>query len=102
MKRLLIILSVALMLLVTSCSGDNTVSGYVVGKKHTPARTERIVQPIPHPARIRYIPEAWILYVADSTAVRCVHVDKTTYKSAVKGEMIRLRYGKESDQTRRP
>ena len=97
MKRLFTILSIALMLLVTSCGGDNTVSGYVVGKKHTPARTERIVQPCPHPARIRYIPDAWVLYVADSTAVRRVSVDKATYQSAVKGEMIRLHYGKESD-----
>ena len=97
MKRLFTILSVALILLATSCGGNNTVSGYVVGKKHTRARTERIVQPCTHPARIRHIPEAWILYVADSCAVRCVHVDKATYQSAVKGEPIRLRYGKESD-----
>lgn len=96
MKRLFTILSVALMLLVASCGGDNTVSGYIVGKKHSPARTECIVQPIPHPAKIRYIPEAWILYVADSTTVRRVHVDKATYQSTVKGEHIRLRYGKES------
>ncbi len=82
-------------LLLTSC-GDNTVSGYVVGKRHTPARTETIPQPLPHQPRTRYVPEAWILYVADSTDVRRVHVDKSTYQSAVKGEHIRLRYGKEN------
>lgn len=57
MKRLFTILPVIMMLLITSCGGNNTVSGYVVGKKHTRARTERIVQPCPHPARIRYIPK---------------------------------------------
>lgn len=97
MKRLFTIIAVALMLAMVSCNSDNTVSGYVVGKKHSPARTERVPQPLPHPARIRRIPEAWILYVADSTAVRTVHVDKSTFDSAVKGETIRLRCGKESD-----
>nr|DAZ84649.1 MAG TPA: protein of unknown function (DUF4969) [Caudoviricetes sp.] len=97
MKRLLSILAVALMLIVASCGDGNTVSGYVVGKKHIPVRHCTTRDAVTQTTRIRTIPEMWILYVADSTAVRPVHVDKPTFESAVKGETIRLRYGKESD-----
>ena len=97
MKRLFTILSVALMLLVTSCGGDNTVSGYIVGKKYYPAHTTRHYNPTTHIHSTHHHPESWSLWVADSTAVRRVSVDKATYQSAVKGEMIRLHYGKESD-----
>lgn len=97
MKRLLSILAVALMLIVASCGDGNTVSGYVVGKKHIPVRHCTTRDAVTQTTRIRIIPEMWILYVADSTAVRTVHVDKPTFDSAVKGETIRLRYGKESD-----
>lgn len=97
MKRLLIFLAVALMLLVASCGDGNTVSGYVVGKRHNPVRHYTTRDAATQTTRIRIIPEMWILYVADSTAVRTVHVDKSTFDSAVKGETIRLRYGKESD-----
>lgn len=38
MKRLLVFLAVALMLLVASCGDGNTVSGYVVVKRHNPVR----------------------------------------------------------------
>lgn len=97
MKRLLSILAVALMLIVASCGDGNTVSGYVVGKKHIPVWHCTTRDAVTQTTRIRIIPEMWILYVADSTAVRTVHVDKPTFDSAVKGETIRLRYGKESD-----
>lgn len=97
MKRLLSILAVALMLIVASCGDGNTVSGYVVGKKHIPVRHCTTRDAVTQTTRIRTIPEMWILYVADSTAVRPVHVDKPTFDSAIKGETIRLRYGKESD-----
>lgn len=97
MKRLLSILAVALMLIVASCGDGNTVSGYVVGKKYIPVRHCTTRDAVTQTTRIRTIPEMWILYVADSTAVRPVHVDKPTFESAVKGETIRLRYGKESD-----
>lgn len=97
MKRLLSILAVTLMLIVASCGDGNTVSGYVVGKKHIPVRHCTTRDAATQTTRIRIIPEMWILYVADSTAVRTVHVDKLTFDSAVKGETIRLRYGKESD-----
>lgn len=97
MKRLLSILAVALMLIVASCGDGNTVSGYVVGKKHIPVRHCTTRDAVTQTTRIRVIPDMWILYVADSTAVRPVHVDKPTFDSAVKGETIRLRYGKESD-----
>lgn len=97
MKRLLSILAVALMLIVASCGDGNTVSGYVVGKKHIPVRHCTTRDAVTQTTRIRTIPEMWILYVADSTAVRPVHVDKPTFESAVKGETIRLRYGKEND-----
>lgn len=97
MKRLLSILAVALMLIVASCGDGNTVSGYVVGKKHIPVRHCTTRDAVTQTTRIRIIPDMWILYVADSTAVRTVHVDKPTFDSAVKGETIRLRYGKESD-----
>lgn len=97
MKRLFTTLAVALMLLVASCGDGNTVSGYVVGKRHNPVRHYTTRDAATQTIRIRRIPEMWILYVADSTAVRTVHVDKTTFESAVRGEKIRLRYGKESD-----
>lgn len=97
MKSLLTILAVALMLALASCGDGNTVSGYVVGKRHNPARIYTTRDAVTQTTRIRNIPEMWILYVADSTAVRTVHVDKTTFDSAVKGEPIRLRFGKESD-----
>lgn len=97
MKRLLIFLAVALMLVVASCGDGNTVSGYVVGKRHNPARIYTTRDVVTQTTRIRNIPEMWILYVADSTAVRTIHVDKSTFDSAVKGETIRLRYGKKSD-----
>ena len=97
MKRLLSILAVALMLIVASCGDGNTVSGYVVGKKHIPVRHCTTRDAVTQTTRIRTIPEMWTLYVADSTAVRTVHVDKPTFDSAVMGETIRLRYGKESD-----
>lgn len=97
MKRLFTILAVALMLLVASCGDGNTVSGYVVGKRHTPQRYYTTRDPATQTSRIRTTPEMWMLYVADSTAVRTVHVDKPTFDSAVRGEKIRLRYGKESD-----
>lgn len=97
MKRLFTILAVALMLLVASCGDGNTVSGYVVGKRHNPVRHCTTRDAVTQTTRIRIIPEMWILYVADSTAVRTVHVDKTTFESAIRGEKIRLRYGKESD-----
>lgn len=96
MKRLFTILAVALMLLVASCGDGNTVSGYVVGKRHNPVRHCTTRDAVTQTTRIRIIPEMWILYVADSTAVRTVHVDKTTFESAIRGEKIRLRYGKES------
>lgn len=97
MKRLLSILAVALMLIVASCGDGNTVSGYVVGKKHNPVRHYTTRDAATQTTRIRIIPEMWILYVADSTAVRTVHVDKPTFDSAVKGEPIRLHHGKEND-----
>lgn len=97
MKRLLSILAVALMLIVVSCGDGNTVSGYVVGKKHIPVRHCTTRDAVTQTTRIRIIPEMWILYVADSTAVRTVHVDKPTFDSAVKGEPIRLHHGKEND-----
>lgn len=97
MKRLLIFLAVALMLLVASCGDGNTVSGYVVGKRHNPVRYYTTRDAVTQTTRIRIIPEMWILYVADSTAVRTVQVDKPTFESAVRGEKIRLRYGKEND-----
>lgn len=97
MKRLFTILAVALMLLVASCGDGNTVSGYVVGKRHIPVRHCTTRDAVTQTTRIRIIPDMWILYVADSTAVRPVHVDKTTFDSAVKGEPIRLHHGKESD-----
>lgn len=97
MKRLLSILAVALMLIVASCGDGNTVSGYVVGKKHIPVRHCTTRDAVTQTTRIRIIPEIWILYVADSTAVRTVHVNKPTFDSAVKGEPIRLHHGKESD-----
>lgn len=97
MKRLLVFLAVALMLLVASCGDGNTVSGYVVGKRHQPTQYIPTHDAVTQTRRIRVIPEAWILYVADSTVVRCVHVNKATYQSTVKGEHIRLRHGKEND-----
>lgn len=97
MNRLLGLLAVALMILVTSCGDGNTVSGYVVGKRHNPIRIYTTRDAVTQTTRIRTIPEMWILYVADSIAVRTVHVDKTTFESATRGEKIRLRYGKESD-----
>lgn len=97
MKRLLSILAVALMLIVVSCGDGNTVSGYVVGKKHIPVRHCTTRDAVTQTTRIRIIPEMWILYVADSTAVRTVHVNKPTFDSAVKGEPIRLHHGKEND-----
>lgn len=97
MKRLLSILAVALMLIVASCGDGNTVSGYVVGKKHIPVRHCTTRDAVTQTTRIRVIPDMWILYVADSTAVRTIHVDKSTFDSVVKGETIRLRYGKKSD-----
>lgn len=97
MKRLLSILAVALMLIVASCGDGNTVSGYVVGKRHNPVRHYTTRDAATQTTRIRTIPEMWILYVADSTAVRTVHVDKPTFDSAVKGEPIRLHHGKEND-----
>lgn len=97
MKRLLSILAVALMLIVASCGDGNIVSGYVVGKKHIPVRHCTTRDAVTQTTRIRIIPEMWILYVADSTAVRTVHVDKPTFDSAVKGEPIRLHHGKEND-----
>lgn len=97
MKRLLSILAVALMLIAASCGDGNTVSGYVVGKKHIPVRHCTTRDAVTQTTRIRTIPEMWMLYVADSTAVRTVHVDKPTFDSAVKGEPIRLHHGKESD-----
>lgn len=97
MKRLLSILAVALMLIVASCGDGNTVSGYVVGKRHNPVRHYTTRDAATQTTRIRIIPEMWILYVADSTAVRTVHVDKPTFDSAVKSEPIRLHHGKEND-----
>lgn len=92
MKRLFTIIAVVLTLAMASCSNsDNTVSGYVVGKKHESRHCYT------HMNIIHNVPERWVLYVADSTAVRTVHVDKCTFDSAVKGETIRLRCGKESN-----
>ena len=97
MKRLFTALAVALMLLMASCGDGNTVSGYVVGKRHNPVRHCTTRDAVTHTTRIRTIPEMWILYVADSTAVRTIHVDKPTFDVAIRGEKIRLRYGKESN-----
>lgn len=97
MKRLFTIIAVVLMLAMASCNSDNTVSSYVVGKKHEPRRCYVTHNPATHMNTIRNVPERWVLYVADSTAVRTVHVDKCTFDSAVKGETIRLRCGKESN-----
>lgn len=97
MKRLFTFLAVALMLLLASCGDGNTVSGYVVGKRYAPRRYYTTRDPATQTTRVRIIPEMRILYVADSTAVRTVHVDKPTFDSAVRGEKIRLSYGKESD-----
>ncbi|MCM1543690.1 MAG: hypothetical protein NC110_00165 [Ruminococcus sp.] len=96
MKSLFVFLCAVLMLAMASCTDGNVVSGYVVGKRHNPARCYTTRDPATQTTRIRNIPEMWVLYVADSTAVRTIHVDKPTFESAVKGETIRLRYGKES------
>lgn len=97
MKRLFTIIAVALMLAMASCNSDNAVSGYVVGKKHEPRHCYITRNPATHMNTIHNMLERWVLYVADSTAVRTVHVDKCTFDSAVKGETIRLRCGKESN-----
>lgn len=96
MKRIFTFICAALMLLLASCGGDNTVQGYVVGKQHTPRRITTHYNAVLHQSQTRIIPERWILYVADSTAVRNVCVDRETFDNAVKGETIRLRYGKEN------
>lgn len=98
MKRLFTIVAVVFTLAMASCSNsDNTVSGYVVGKKHESRHCYVTHNPATHMNTIHNVPERWVLYVADSTAVRTVHVDKCTFDSAIKGETIRLRCGKESN-----
>lgn len=99
MKRLLKMLLFVGCLLVVSCSvkdNDNTVSGFVVGKQHIKAHRTRHYNATLHTHTTTYYPEQWVLWVADSTRVQNVRVDKNIFDSSVKGQHIRLGYGEKS------
>ena len=97
MKRLLIICA-AIMLLLMSCGDNNkAVSGYIVGKRYTPAHTTRHYNAATHVYSTTHYSESWYLWIADSTDVRCIRVDKETFESAVKGDTINFRDGEETN-----
>lgn len=99
MKRLLKMLLFVGCLLLASCgsSTDKPMSGFVVGKRHTPAHTTRHYNPTTHHYTTHHHSESWVLWLADSTTVRRVNVDESTYQSTERGEHICLHDGKEND-----
>lgn len=96
MKRIVTILAMALMMafsgIASGCAGGSldSPSGYVVGKRHVEAKTTMVYDAALHRYRPHHRPEAWILYVADSTAVHKCHVDQSTFDKAQKGQYITL------------
>lgn len=91
MKAKIIIYLSALMLALSGCQKTPT-EGYITGKRHEPAHSTYFTTRhgstyIPH--RV-YHPEAWYLYVADSTDVRKVKVSQSNFNALSKGQYVKL------------
>lgn len=71
-------------LLLTGCSKTD-VRGYVVGKRHTEARSV-----IVHTCPIRRVhkPEKWEVWVADSNSVRPVEVSEEAFGRLRHGQFV--------------
>ncbi len=92
MKKILnFIFAAILAVLVAACGHSTEIRGYVVGKRHHPARMERVMRPVPQKFETRYVPERWEVMVADSVRVHRVNVSRETFQGMHKGEYVRLK-----------
>jgi uncharacterized lipoprotein YajG len=85
MKKLVFILLMAYALI--GCKQE-PVSGYVVGKAYIPKHSVsnyNIILKIP---QSKVIPEAYVVWVADSCRVISLHVDKQTFDRLERGQFI--------------
>lgn len=86
MKRYISII-ILMGLLLASC-GQRPVSGYVVGKKHTPEHNVIHYNPVLHVNQVQHIREQWVVFIADSLGVRSCHVMPDTYNRIKKGDFV--------------
>ena len=86
-------LSVLLCVALTACKDDNKepVQGYVVGKRFSPPHVSVIYNAAMKMPMTVFHHEKWLVWVADSCAVRRVSVDRTTFHGLEKGEFVRLK-----------
>ena len=85
MKKIICIL--LFIALLTSCE-QSPVSGYVVGKKHTPRHTTSYYDVTLKISRVRVVPESYVVWVADSCRVTPCHVDKQTFERLQHGQYV--------------
>ena len=91
MKKIIVVLS--LLLALASCDGGNKpICGYIVGKVFEPEHMKSEYHPYMKPRwGAKHVPNMWFVYVADSTGVRKVRVNKHDFNNARKGEYARYR-----------
>ncbi len=80
-----VFLMVALMLVLMLC--DHRVdNGYVVGKSHYPMRAIQYWDSFLHRHTLRYLPERYVLYVADCKGVEEITVTEDEFESYSEGQ----------------
>lgn len=91
------VLFVMLMVLCLASCKESPVSGYVVGKAFIPAHTTTHYNVVLKMPQTKRVPDQWVVWVADSCRVRCVHVEKSTFDRLKHGEFVTSKgmyYGK--------
>ena len=91
-----VLFTILMVLCLASCK-ESPVSGYVVGKAFIPAHTKIRYDVILKKPLNESVPDQWIVWVADSCHVHCVHVEKSTFDRLKHGEFVTSKgmyYGK--------
>lgn len=80
-----VFLMVALMLVLMLC--DHRVdNGYIVGKAHNPMRAIQEWDSLLHRHTLRYLPERFVIYVADCKGVEEITVTEADYAQYKEGQ----------------
>ena len=82
---ILVFMMVAIMLVLMLC--DHRVdNGYIVGKAHNPMRAIQDWDSLLHRNTLRYLPERFIIYVADCKGVEEITVTEAEFESYSEGQ----------------
>lgn len=89
MKKFLSIIMCAILILLSGCT-QPIKGGYVVGKHYQEARTETRYNVVLHINEVVHHPARWIVYVADSTHVEALNVERSTFESVSVGQYVAI------------